>query len=42
MTTLEEMQREAEKEITIKRQLFRLREVKVQREIREGKQRRLK
>jgi hypothetical protein len=41
MTTLFEMQREAEKDTTQRRQLFRLREMKVRRELDKGNQRRL-
>ena len=41
MVELEEMQREAEKEVTQRRQLFRLREVKALREVRNGKQKNL-
>ena len=41
MTTLEDMQKEAEKEVTIRRQLFRLRETKALREVRNGKQKNL-
>lgn len=41
MTTLEEMQKEAEKDTTIRRQILRLRGVKAVREVVKGKQRKL-
>jgi hypothetical protein len=38
MTPLEELQHEADKEETTRRQLFRLRQIKALREVRNGKQ----